>query len=308
MSSAVSPARLRQLNAQFSGLFQDAYKSTPTYLDQLATRVSSSTTENVYGFMADLDDMREWIGPRVVERIAANGYTLRNKEFEKTIGVRARDIKDDNIGVYGPRFARLGEVAARHPWRLLVDVLLANSTCYDGKAFFATDHPVDPNDASPGSQSNLLSSKALNLDNLFAARSAMRQFKSESGTPMGVIGDTLVVHPDREQIALEITSMPSISKVFGSNTAAAAPGNIGAQLGMRVIVEPRLTSSSDWYLFSTMSAIKPFIFQEREGLSITQKTAETDDNVFDRNEYVWGAYACYNVGYGPWFQAIKCTE
>lgn len=308
MSGAVSPARIRQLNAQFSGLFQDAYKATPTYLDVFATRVSSSTSENVYGLMADLDDMREFVGPRVIERLAASSYTLRNKEWEKTIGVRRRDILDDNIGTYSPRFARLGEVAARHPWRLLVDVLLANPTGYDGVALFSASHPIDQNASVPGSQSNLLTSRALNLDNLFAARAAMRGFKSESGTPMGVIGDTLLVHPDREQVALEITSMPSIAKVFGSNTAAAAPGNIGSQLGIKVVVEPRLTSSSEWYLFHTGSAIKPFIFQEREAVTITQKTSDSDDNVFDRNEYVWGTYACYNVGVGPWFYSLKCTE
>lgn len=49
---------------------------------------------------------------------------------------------------------------------LLWDLLLAaaingNGTCYDAKAFFASDHPADPNDSSKGTYSNDVSIAAL---------------------------------------------------------------------------------------------------------------------------------------------------
>lgn len=306
---AVSSATIRELNRQFSGLFQDAYKATPTYTDQLAFRASSSTSENVYGFMADLDNMEEFVGPRTLQRIGAHSYTLKNKKFQASIAVSADDIKDDNLGVYSPRAARLGEVARRHPWQLLIDVLLANPTGYDGVAFFSDSHLVDPQNPAKGGtgQDNLLASTALTKANMFAARRQMMRFKSESGTPMGVIGDTIMVPPELEETALEITQAKTINVVSGSNTAASAPENVASTLGIRVIVEPRLTATGDWYLFHTGSMIKPFVYQVREEPTLVQKTDTSSDHVHMLDEFVWSVTGRYNVGVGPWFYAIKCT-
>lgn len=305
---AVSSATIRELNRQFSGLFQDAYKATPTYTDQLAFRASSSTSENVYGFMADLDNMEEFVGPRTLQRIGAHSYTLKNKKFQASIAVSADDIKDDNLGVYSPRAARLGEVARRHPWQLLIDVLLANPTGYDGVSFFNDAHPVDAQNPAEGTtdQGNLLTSTSLTKANVFQARRRMMRFKSESGTPMGIIGDTLMVAPEQEETVLEIAKAATINVVSGSNTAASAPVNVAATLGLNVIVEPRLADGT-WYMFHTKSIIKPFVYQVREEPTLVQKTDASSDHVHMLDEYVWSVTGRYNVGVGPWFHAIKCT-
>ena len=44
----------------------------------------------------------------------------------------------------------------------------------------------------------------------------------------------------------------------------------------------------------------PIIFQDREPAKITPKTSLTDDNVFDRDEFVWGAKRRCAAGFGAW--------
>lgn len=60
---------------------------------------------------------------------------------------------------------------------------------------------------------------------------------------------------------------------------------------------------SAWYLLDTSKVIKPIIFQKREDYRFVSRTSETDDNVFDRNEFVYGVDGRMNVGYGLWQQA-----
>lgn len=59
-------------------------------------------------------------------------------------------------------------------------------------------------------------------------------------------------------------------------------------------------SGTAWYLLDTSRAIKPVIFQDRKAPNFVAKTSETDDNVFDRAEYVYGVDSRCNVGFGLW--------
>lgn len=57
-------------------------------------------------------------------------------------------------------------------------------------------------------------------------------------------------------------------------------------------------SGTPWFLLCTKRPLKPIIYQERKAPVFTSKDRETDDNVFDRNEYVYGVDMRCNVGYG----------
>lgn len=55
-----------------------------------------------------------------------------------------------------------------------------------------------------------------------------------------------------------------------------------------------------WYLIDDTRAIKPLIFQDREAAKITAKTSLTDENVFNQDEFVWGAKRRCAAGFGAW--------
>ncbi len=63
-------------------------------------------------------------------------------------------------------------------------------------------------------------------------------------------------------------------------------------------------SGVPWYLLDTSRAIKPLIFQKRRDYKFVPKHNETDDNVFDRDEYVYGVDARVSAGYGLWQMAF----
>lgn len=59
-------------------------------------------------------------------------------------------------------------------------------------------------------------------------------------------------------------------------------------------------SGTPWFLLDVSRAIKPVILQKRKDFEFVTKDRVTDDNVFDNNEFVYGADARGNVGFGFW--------
>lgn len=55
-----------------------------------------------------------------------------------------------------------------------------------------------------------------------------------------------------------------------------------------------------WFLLDTSRAIKPLLFQERISYSLTSLTNETDENVFLKDEFLYGIRARVNAGFGLW--------
>lgn len=59
-------------------------------------------------------------------------------------------------------------------------------------------------------------------------------------------------------------------------------------------------AGATWYVLETRRALKPLIFQDRKKPNFVAKTAETDDNVFQSGQFVYGVDARRNAGFGFW--------
>lgn len=202
----------------FSTAFNSGFAGAPTQYAEIAMMAPSVTAETTYAWLGQLPRLREWIGERHIKNLVAHGYSIKNKDFESTIGVPRNAIADDQYGVFGPMFNEMGRQAAEHPDELIFSLLAAGFTtpCYDRQYFFDTDHPVS-------------------------------------------VG----------------TEETSVSNMQGG----AGPA---------------------WYLMDTSRAIKPLIWQKREEYSLARKDSDSDDNVFFKNEYLYGSRGRGNAGFGLW--------
>jgi phage major head subunit gpT-like protein len=304
---AITPAIVRALHTQYNGIYQKAYDEAVPRYPEITTFAPSTSKDNTYGWMAKIPQMREWIGERHVHRLAGHGFKIVNKKFELTLAVDRDDYDDDNLGQYTPVTAAIGEEARKHPDTLLFDLMInghtADAECFDGQNFFDTDHPEDLFDESNATTySNYRTSMTLSDTNLFAMRAAMAGFCGENGRPLRVVPNLLVVPPALEKTALDIVVAATVS------TGGA---NVASTLGMKVMVVEELggdsTKDKTWYLLDTRKAIKPFVYQLRRPTAFVQKFSESDQNVVMLDEYLWAASGRYNVGYGPWFLALKAV-
>ncbi|MGB3407087.1 MAG: Mu-like prophage major head subunit gpT family protein [Jannaschia sp.] len=140
----ITATSLDALRVGFNSTFQEGFATVISLSDQIAEPITSTTESNLYGWLAELPSMREWVGPRVVNVLSENDYRLKNKDWEQTVGVDRNYILDDNLGTTTPRFRVMGRSTALWREQLVWAALAAGFTaeCYDGQPFFDTAHPV----------------------------------------------------------------------------------------------------------------------------------------------------------------------
>jgi len=105
---------------------------------------ASCSAGNTYGWIGQFPKLREWSGDRSFKNIKEHGYSVMNNLYEATVDIPRTAVEDDDIGVYAPLFREMGYAAGTHPDEIVFGLLKngMSGTCYDGKAFFAVDHPV----------------------------------------------------------------------------------------------------------------------------------------------------------------------
>lgn len=263
----------------------------------ITTELPSSTKKNVYPWLSNIPGFREWVGDRVVHRLAARTYELENKSFEHTFAVDKNDLEDDEIGVYAPAFRLQGQHAKEFVGLQIAAKLASGitDTCWDGQFFFDTDHPVDIDNSALGVQSNKLV-HASNYDIRVAgnevaafqlARAAMRTWKREDGQRAGYIGNLIVVGPELEAAAMTIRQA-FIPKVVGSG-AAAIPNPLLSAAPEVLVIDQFDSSAGVWHLACTTKPIKPMLWQNRKDVEFTILNQPTDEAVYRRREIEFGA-------------------
>jgi phage major head subunit gpT-like protein len=156
------------LSALFTGFgmdFQNGFEMANIWWDQLLSKTPSASALQQYPFMGRTTKFREWEGSRVIQNAEAKLYSLTNRHFEDTIGVKVDHIKDDQYGVYSKIFEMLGWDTKVFPDMALGGLLqyaIANIDAptaapgvkngltfsgpdivgYDGKTLFSASHPV----------------------------------------------------------------------------------------------------------------------------------------------------------------------
>ena len=140
----------------FKTVVTDAMLQAPAFGKDIAMTVPSVSRDETYGWLGSFPAMREWLGPRNVKNLVANGFTIQNRKFESTLEINRDDIADDRLGVFKPMFAEMVQAAVRHPEALVFGLLASRfaTNCHDGQFFFDTDHPVTDADGNVVQVSN----------------------------------------------------------------------------------------------------------------------------------------------------------
>lgn len=260
-----------------------------------------------FGWLAEMSGMREWIGPREIDRVKERSFQAAVKTYEKTVGVDVEKLSDNEnvegaIATAGAIAGAIGEVVARLPDDLYVFTLQNGQSivCYDGQNLYDTDHPTVLNGAA-GTQSNYEASGfALNQTNFLIARARLMGFKGENGLPRGVGGKlVLEVPPALEGAGRTILVALTIST-----------GGTNISQGMAELrVNPRLAGQdTTWYLH-IVDAPGPgaIVFLDRRSGRLVTKNSPTDDNVFFDREALFGADRRGAAIPGVWFKTFKAA-
>lgn len=279
-------------------IFNKAFDAAPSVWQKTTMKITSTTKQNDYSWLGRFPKMRKWVGDKVFKKLKAHTYSIINDDFEVTVAVDRNDIEDDNLGIYNPMAQDAGFSAKQLPDE--IDAELKNnaftSKCYDGQNYYDTDHPVTDENGTESYVSNkgtAALSSATEADaaaSYGAARLAIMGFKDNEGRPLGLVPNLLEIPPALEATAKILLESPKLKDDKPNPFVGTA----------EILINPRLTSSTQWMLHVTNRPLKPFIYQERKAPVFVSQTDMNADAVFLRKEYKFGAEARAKGGYGLW--------
>ncbi|MFH1984127.1 MAG: Mu-like prophage major head subunit gpT family protein [Pseudomonadota bacterium] len=280
--------------------FNKAFDGAPSLWQQTTMLVPSGSGQNDYAWLSRFPKMRKWLGDKVIKALSAFKYTIVNDDWEATVAVDRNDFEDDTLGIYAPQAQEAGYSAKQLPDE--IDADLKNnafaSECYDGQYFYDTDHEVAGASVSnKGTAALSAATTALAAASYGAGRLAIMSFKDDDGRPLGLIPNVLEVPPALEatgRLLLENDKLTDESPNPYKGTAT-------------LLVNPRLTSTTAWFLHVTSRPIKPFVYQERKKPVFVQQTTPDSDDVFMRKEFKFGVEARAAGGYGLWQMSYGST-
>ncbi|MDX2008256.1 MAG: Mu-like prophage major head subunit gpT family protein [Meiothermus sp.] len=291
----INSATLNILRRSFRTLAALGQQQATPRWPMVAMMAPSSTAENTYGWLKDIPGMREWVGDRVLQNLSEAEYTVRNKPFELTVSVKRDHIEDDNLGVYSPMFSALGSAVAYSPDEIIFDLLIGGFgiKCWDGKSFFAGNHPV-----KKGVVASNIGSKKLAASSFEEALAQMQGLKNAADQSLRVFmgegqqAPLLVVSPKYRATARRVVGA---EKVNGGEDNV----NLGAA---RIMVLPEMAGVSDdaWFLLDSTFPVKPLIYQQRKAPEFVALDNPDDPNVFHKREYVYGYDDRKAAGFGFW--------
>lgn len=294
---------LAHLFTGFKTTFNKSFTETETTWQRIATEVPSQSKAENYAWLGKFPKLREWIGDKVIKRLEGYGYTITNRSFESTVAVHKHEIQDGDILGLPIIFASMGEEAKQFPQDVVFEALTTGfeNKCFDGKTFYATDHPVG--DKKKSTFSNKLTAKLswASLDeanaSFGAAKTMMTSLKDENGRSLKIKPDLLVVPPALESVA---TALMTAAK-FADGTENIYKGNV------EVLVDAGLATDTEWHLLSTKKVIKPIIWQIREKANLVSQTDIESSDLFNRGEYLFGVEARGEAGYSLPHLAVGST-
>lgn len=285
-----------------------------SWASRIAMNFSSDRETENYKWLASVAQMREWLGSRHQKRVRDEAYDLRNVQYEATMDVPIPDQRRDKTGQIMLRVQELAVRAATHWEKLLSTLIIAGevSLCYDGQAFFDTDHVS----GASGTQTNDLTvtevpsanvsdtsaPTATELSKIFVEMvQHMYSFKDDSGEPINQNAMAF-------DIMIPVPFMANAMTALSAQFLASGVSNVAMGSGFKfnLIVNPRLTWTTQLAMFRSDGAMKPFIMQNETPI-LTKFQGAGSDVEFRDNTHLFGIDVSRAAGYGRWEHAALVT-
>jgi hypothetical protein len=219
-----------------------SYTAAPSGIRTLARQTTAADFRTKHRLMLDssgvtLEKVNEH-GEFRSGTMAEGDETYKIDTFGRIFGITRQALINDDLGAFTDLSRRLGNAAAAFEAQFLVDLLTSQAgtgpDMADGDPLFHSNH---------GNAS--VSGAAPSEDTLKAARLAMRKQTGLSGGLISVVPRYLVVPPDLETPCEKLLS----------TVQATTADDVNVFAFLSLVVEPRLTSTTRWYLVADPALI-----------------------------------------------------
>lgn len=253
----INAANIAAMMKTYNTLFQQGLSWTPPVsVDFMFRDFPSTTASNFYAWLEQIPGFRQWVGDRNFKNVRSQKFEILNLPFEDSVSIGRDEIEDDQYGVYAPMVQMMGEAWQLKKYQLVIAVLTGNTTCFDSKAIFATDHAYGDNTIA-----NLVTD-ALSSTTFEAAFTTAAGYKFSNNELCRTRFTHLVHGPKLHSTAFGIVDAETI--VSGSSQIP----NPNYKRVQRVELEDLAGTYDDyWFLLDCSKPIKPVARQIRREAS-----------------------------------------
>ena len=268
----------------------DEYMLPDTVADKLfSVEKSTKAVEYDYaiGGVGDLEEFTGTIPYSDVDGQYRVSYTHR--EWVQGMKVERKLVDDDQYSVINsrPLGLAIGAKRTREKHGASVFNSAFNTSVFTGGDTYALCASAHSKVGTTTIQSNTGTS-ALSPASLAATRLAMRDYTDETDNLLTARGDLILVSPENEQKAYEITQTDRQVDSANNNL------NFLKSLGYKVVVWDYLTDSNNWFLIDS-KFMKLFLkWFDRI------PTEFNKDKDFDTYISKWSVYTRYSYGFSDW--------
>jgi len=216
-------------------VLRDAYQAAPAGVRRLGRQTTARDFRSVNKIMLGEAPLLEKLnehGEIKAGTMAEAREAYKVETWARKIGITRQVLVNDDLGAFSDLARRMGQGAAETEARILVDLLEANSgngpKLSDNKTLFHADHG---NKAGSGA--------AISDTTLSAARLALRTQKGIEDRTIRVTPKNLLVPPALETDAEKWLATVAPAKATDVNPFSGS---------LSLVVEPRLTSATRWYV------------------------------------------------------------
>ena len=306
------PALLGSPNLVLRGLkaaFMEGVQSVrPSLIPRIAQEIPSDGASEKYIYPTAMPKPRKWTDERAAKSInALLTYELTNETYELSLEFGKELLDDCKVFALSDLLREAGMSCEMHPDELL-SLLVQNGdqsgyTAYDGQIFYVNNaHKF----AGAGtSADNVLTGSGTTVtdfkSNFQIAVRMLKNFKDNEGRLFNN------VQSGRQNLVAHVpTALEYIAREALNASMIAATNNIIVGEA-DVIADGYLDDTNDWYLHLVGMPQKPFIYQNREPLSVV--TLGPDSEFCTRTGKV-GIYARrrFKLGYHRWERSIMVTN
>lgn len=306
----------------------------------MKSRPSSSKREMVAWLLSTARIEDQGLGGNIsFEDIVATYTEFVNKDAGAGLRLRRQQLEDldgGGLDIASKWAADIGAYMAYWPQKQLVSLIKNGEVGkgYDGKAFFASDHPLNPFNDGAGTFANLFTGAAsgsfpgacpiddsvtidVALQNLAKIVAYIKSIKMPNGEdPRFLRPVELVVPPRMAARAQQLTNAKFIAQAAASGGGAADVEAVIANFGFAqpTVADELAGDDKTFYIGCEELGDSPlgaFVYVDREPFTITyysgQSGATGVDAVLDRaQELEWHCHGRNVAGYGHPYRFYKC--
>lgn len=237
-----------------------------------------------------MPNVRERIAGEALQRGNLRAYrkNLVYRQWEGTLDMERILVDNDKSGAVGMRVAEWGPVMATYTEKIVVDAIMANSiTGYDGQAGLSNSHPN-----VNGTTADNLQTGALDYSMMRTVQQAMALLKTETGIPLNIRANALLVGPVLARKARELAGPLRPQTV--NNASGFDTGTVVAVFGQNnydgqdlMVIETPYITGNEYVFWDLSKPIKPWVLAQYTQFRVLSQLTEASDSVYNRDTYSW---------------------